>query len=446
MKYFKIQAGTFAAKNSIPAVFCALIAFQSAAGESLRENQIEIFINDAINKNLYIKSRESESRASHHAAKNSSRTYPDPEIMIMKSRGEMNETTLYSQPNYQHSRTNALEYRVTQPVPFPGKLTTEASVKKSDARISELKLSLEKNKTASELLSMLIDLRRLEDQIAVTEDFYNKIIVLSKVASSRYGSGGGSLSTVTSIKLRANEYRDRLILLKGEKTSQKINLDYFNDKEFSFSETDFDLYFKNLRAKIPSENELEKNSLELAVAEEMQKRSKHEKNRSRLSFAPDIGVFAGYRKENMNNEYLMYGERKEEMYSMGITVKVPVWSSFANVSDYKEKKEMKASADLAREDYLKKIQYRYRASSEMLKVYEERMELINKVLIPQAALSMKSSRLAWETNKADFSALLEGYDSLYRENMTALEVRSKIRKETVFLSDLQNVILKNASE
>jgi len=413
-------------------------------GQRSDKNHIEMFLYDVINTNLYIKSKESSSRAAHHATKNSSRTYPDPEIMITKSSGSKDDAAYFPNQNYQHARKEAMEYRVLQPIPFPGKLTTEASVKRSEAKISEIELAIEKNKMAVDVLNLLVEIKRMEDQLVITEGFYKKMLVLSKVVSSRYSTGSGNLSDVTKVKLKANEYADRVILLKGEYEAAVTNLDYFkNGKNYKFTDNDFELFFKVLHDGIPSDDALEKNSLELALLKEMQERGNHEKNRSRLAFAPDMGVFAGYRKENMKNEYLMYGDSKEGMYSVGITVKVPLWSAFADVSDFKEKKEKKLSSDFASEDYVRKLKFQYSSSEKLHSVYMRRLILLNRELIPQAGLTLDSIRLSWETKKVDFSTLLEAYDSLYIKNMMRYELESQMRQRILILSGIQNSILKN---
>ncbi|MDH5654428.1 MAG: TolC family protein, partial [Spirochaetia bacterium] len=265
---------------------------------------------------------------------------------------------------------------------------------------------------------------------------------LTKIISSRYGTGSGNLAGITNAKRKTGEYNDRLILLKGEYESARISLEYYlSGKNENFSNGELQKYFSILRKRIPSEDELEGRSLDIAVQKELQKRSQREKNRSRLSFAPDMGIFAGYKKEEMEKGAMSYGYRNQKTYTVGITLKIPLWSSFASVSNYKEKKETLKSSDLALEDIKRRIKYEYRSSDQMLQVHEKRLKLLDSQLIPQANLSLKSSKLSWETKKTDFNALLDAYDSLYRENILRIETESEKNKKIIDLSYLQNSFL-----
>ena len=61
----------------------------------------------------------------------------------------------------------------------------------------------------------------------------------------------------------------------------------------------------------------------------MQKQAESMNTLARLDYAPDLGVFAAYGKEDRNLIYPS-GTGKQTTYKLGIQIRVPIWSGLSN--------------------------------------------------------------------------------------------------------------------
>ena len=120
-----------------------------------------------------------------------------------------------------------IEYMLTQPIPFPGRLSAEAEIADLGARASRLRLALEKNTVTREFLLALIEFRNASESLALAENYGDQSRVVADTARARYSVGRGNLAGVTRANLDQDRYNERIERLQGLRDSWQRRLEYY---------------------------------------------------------------------------------------------------------------------------------------------------------------------------------------------------------------------------
>jgi outer membrane protein TolC len=393
-----------------------------------------------------IRSRILDARASSNAAKSAGRIYPDPEIMIMRMSGRMEEQTLYPDPMLQRNDTTGYEYRITQPIPAPGKLTAESRVARAESKIRNLELGIERNTIVSEFLEDLIDARRLLAIRTLTADFEKRLGVLSDVSRARYASGGGTLADASRAALFRDRYSEMLLSYQAEVETLRSRLRYYGDYEPEpFTEESLSRYFEGLIRGLAGEG-IENRSIEIALLSELESKRGSELTRQRFEYLPDFSLFAGVRSESGGGDLLSVMRVDQRSYLVGVTIRLPIWSSLSNASKTDEKRDDTQSALYKKRDAVRRLAALFDEARFGYESGKKRYELTVTRLIPEAQAALNSTRLAYEANRADFSSLLDGYLDLYDQEMRGIELRAQTRKSAIRMASLTNSLLQRGEE
>jgi outer membrane protein TolC len=136
----------------------------------------------------------------------------------------------------------------------------------------------------------------------------------------------------------------------------------------------------------------------------------------------------------------------QRSYLVGVTIRLPIWSSLSNASKTDEKRDDTQSALYKKRDAVRRLAALFDEARFGYESGKKRYELTVTRLIPEAQAALNSTRLAYEANRADFSSLLDGYLDLYDQEMRGIELRAQTRKSAIRMASLTNSLLQRGEE
>ena len=434
---------------------------------SPRDNGLRILLLDISTQHPRILERARELAALLAAANYKSSRYPDPGLGVAWS-------------NYPYKKDlrliddqtpmTGIEITVSQPIPFPGRLTLESKIADVDASASRLRLAIEKNLIAREFIGTLLDAQSVHETIQLTRSFTERIKIVSEVANTRYAVGKGDLTDVSKAGVRYAAYRDRVRHLEGSLGTRYRSLLYYLDGsvdqasfEVSPEKTDpgesassptktpellasilakgrdVPAYIQDLQNQLGRDDlSIERESLAVALASLEIDRQEKEKYLARMQYLPDFEVFASYRKRgNIPND----PAQDEDFMSFGFKMRVPLWSALSNHNNVEAKDEMEKSARFSERNIAEREKSMLDSARIDYKTLNERLVLYNESLIPQASQSVESARLAYENGRADFDTFLSSWDMLYNLEAERIRLRADRDKQVLLMAFILNVIL-----
>ncbi len=380
-----------------------------------------------------------------------STVYPDPMFGIF-----LLNYPYHSDLHLEDDRTpmSGIEYRLTQPIPFPGRLTKKGDVEKAEADLSGIALLKARSYTAASFLSDLISYRKSVKIYNLTGEFETTIRLVSDAAEARYTVGKGSMPEIAAARVKHGIFIERTESSKGDVASNLANLEYYLDVIFpdqssrdtkqelidKFMDSGhLDAYLRVLKergAKPPEELVL--GTLDYQVALIVQRRAASMKTLAYMEYLPDFEIFAAYRKR----PYL-YDDpvRGENFMSFGLSMRVPLWSSIYNHRRISEKGNMESSANLEEENIKMRTISEMRSQKAKLESLDKQIAIYNERVIPGAKLGRDSARLSYETGRGAIGSLLEAWTNLYQARIRLIELEAERERFLVAYAGLGNFII-----
>ncbi|MBI41352.1 MAG: hypothetical protein CMF59_17285 [Leptospiraceae bacterium] len=379
-------------------------------------------------------------------------TYPDPEIRITRGSGSQEERAAYP-TNYNLKDASSYEVQVTQPIPFPGKLTAKSNVQEYQADQKGYEFLMNRNRTIGELLGLLARYHRVEESLRFTRELAGAAAALEGIARARYGAGKGSLSDVSLARVQADTFRERAEMLLGELESIRDELQYFRRDAASGSEGDgregehsiesfllkkepFQQYLRDLQNRTYHIENLPI----LARVRSMQQEAESRKTLANLDYAPDLGVFAAYGKEDRNLIYPS-GTGKQTTYKLGLQIRIPLWSGLSNHKNLEAADQDRKAAEQEQLDVKRQIQAKIASLDERIRKGRTRQAIYTNRLVPNSWTARRSSVLSYQGGSADFTSVIQAWNAYYNVNLQKLALEEQIAMWIVARSELTNTLL-----
>ncbi len=374
--------------------------------------------------------------------------YPDPRIGVFRVNGPYKRDLRFIRDQ---TPMSGIEYRLSQAIPFPGRLTMAAGIADEDAALRRLELALEKNRVALEFLELLVHARAVQAKLKLTRGYAKRMSIVADAARTRYSVGKGNLADVSRADLKARDYEARILSLRAEYQADLNRLAYYlgdpiasTDALLKRLEREHDLrrYLRTLRRDVPEDAKtLKDRSPVIALARTRTRRAKRGVTLANMNYLPDFEVHAAYRKR----AYIESDPaRGENFMSFGLTVRVPLWSGIANRHRTAVQRARVEASRIAADDVLRRETSAFQALKSLRLGVLARMELYAQRLIPAASRARDSARLAYETGKVDFDVFLNSWDALYLLRTEYIDLEASARRRLLRQAMLFNAILPEA--
>lgn len=396
-------------------------------------------------------------------ARSRQQSYPDPRLGLAWTNAPYRKDLAYDD---QRTPMTGFEYRLMQPIPFPGRLTTVAKLADLDAQTKRLELIAEKNRLARSLLAHLIESRSQRELAKLTEDYATRVGIIARTARTRYAVGRGNLADVARADLLYSQYQDRVVDLLGQRQARARQIGYFlkplqksptatqspqvpvdssgTDGAIEQMENDLNAYLRKLEVvRRRSVTGLPGESVVVALREVLIERGQTARSLAAFDYLPDMEVFAAYRvRANIPNDPV----RGEDFFSFGVTFRIPLWSSLSTPSLRDAREQETRAARSGKRDASTEVQTMFRALAVRYDTLTNRIQIHEQRLIPQAERARDSTRQAYETGKVDFDLLLVSWDSLYLRQVELVKIRAQRDQQLLGMADLYNRILPDATK
>jgi outer membrane protein TolC len=357
----------------------------------------------------------------------SARTLPDPSITFETMGNLLPPAVMAGDPS------SARVLRLTQELPFPGRLNLQGQIASADADAEMWKYEEVRREAVAELKMAYYDLYLAQKLTDIVEKSKELLTQFMEISETRYKVGLGAQQDVIKSQVEVSRLLDRLATLRreGEVALVRINTllyrarDAHIDRVPELSKPNFSWSLEDLYRKATDNNplvrmnrkEIDRGELSVALAKK--------------SFYPDFEVgFSYYNRRDL-----------PEMYGLMFKAKIPLyfWR--------KQRPELEsATASLLgqRRQYDNTLATLYfRLKDPFLKTSTDAnlLELYGGAIVPQATLALESSISSYRVGKVDFLSLLSNQQTVLEYEMKYYEVLVDYYKALVTLESLTGEVL-----
>jgi len=371
-----------------------------------------------------------ELRSARHSARLSGLTYPDPEVMAERMEGRSRGATYFPEIMPEAMRMKGSSVRIEQPIPFPGKLSTQSRQAHLKADQAEITLAMERNDLSREALSGLARYAAIRIEQGLARAFVVRSQVLAQAARTRYAGGKGNLADVAAAQVRQARYQDQVLALDAKEKSALAELAYLVGDEPALEEwkkagSGLAAYTEGLLEQMARQKPDDAPAIRMARLEESMQVEGHKL--ARQNYLPDFSIFASMKQEEERLQALKAGTMKEDTYSVGLSVRVPLWTALGNHENTRSARENVRSAQSRLQDAQSRLKRDLAANQENLNALKKRRALFRSTLLPQARAARESALISYETARADFSMLINTWDMLYELEAEAARLEAEFR-------------------
>ncbi|KAA3616781.1 MAG: TolC family protein [Calditrichaeota bacterium] len=323
---------------------------------------------------------------------------------------------------------------IKQKFPFPGKLGLKEQIAQKGADVSnanwqELKIQLIRN-----IKSTYYDLYFVDEAISTTEKNRELLVEFVNIAEQKYTVGKGVQQDVLKAQVELSKMLDRLINLKQKREkiearlnallNRKINQPFGKTEKISYQELKIDqetieqLILQKRPLFSAWQLRIEQNDKKVALAKKQ--------------YWPDFSFFAAYSQRDV----LQNGMGGADFLSAGITLDIPLYFWRKQRKQVEEKQLFRKSIEHSYGNIkLKTFSALDNAITDLAK-NDERLELYETGIIPQAAQSLQSAMIGYQTDKVDFLTLVNNQMTLFNLELEYERILSEYNKNIAELEYL----------
>ena len=385
-------------------------------------------------------------------------TYPDPKIGVA-FRNYPTRSYSFNDRAYDTPSMTGIEYSISQEIPFPGRLTLQGKVSKLN-EMEFLHFSRSrKNQFLLEYLTQLIRLKTTERKILLNSLIRKTLESQKVISSSTFATGNSALSKTLKLQVEVTRSEERGIEYDRDKKTSLASLEYFKTESSNLSkilEADTGKYlsekanFIKLNKENLKQNLVENPNYKLAsVAIE---RAKNESKLSSLLHAPDTEIFFAYmRRRNqivtvdngpLNYQIMDNTEYRGDLFSVGMNVRVPVWSFFSSHELKERSNENTRSKAFELEKNKLFLESNFDKLISTLESLDLQIELYQKRLIPELNKSLSALSSQYASGKLDLIEVLSTKVELQNAYITEEELLEKKKITTLLILELTDNLLK----
>ncbi len=323
---------------------------------------------------------------------------------------------------------------VKQTFPFPGKLSIKENIARKGANVSkanwqELRWQLIRN-----IKVTYYNLYFIDEAIETTEKNRKLLTEFVNIAEQKYAVGRGLQQDVLKAQVELSKMEDKLIDLrqKREEVESRMNallnrpIDQPLGKTARLAYKPFSLNRVDLEQLVLNNKPLFK-AWESRIDQSKEKISLAEKQ-----YWPDFSVFAAYSQRDV----LQSGIGGADFLSAGVTLNIPLYFWRKQRKRVEETTLLKQSVEERYQNVkLQTFSALDNAISEHLKL-DERVDLYESGIIPQATQALQSAMIGYQTDKVDFLTLVNNQMTLFNLELEYARILSDYNKNVAELEYL----------
>jgi hypothetical protein len=443
-------------------LFFILIIFTNG---NIFSEDVKTILNHIVSSHPELKTIESTTKSIYAQSKHAD-VLPDPKIGLA-----MRNYPYYGSPNFDDKRINSpamtgQEIMISQEIPFPGKLSQSRKIVERKAKESSFSAIGQKNKLARDLLVSIIQKKSFEEKLIVrakTGELYKSLERISKTYNStgkkQFYLALNSAANHTGNKIRIVELSSDLEAIKAELEQLSLSepdsmTELLKTDIYSFLDSQF-LNFHTTTNDHGLQH-AEKNPVIQRRKEERRRAEEEKVLNDFFGHAPDAEFFVSYMKRRNQKFMVDTGpvatatgnwmiqdstEFRGDLFSAGVTFKIPLWSSL----NYKHSKEMSEenskSSEYALDRDIRVVNANLKRLFAQSQFLKEALDLTKNKLIPELEKAAHSSEESYKSGKAEYADVIAMRLELQIGIMSAIELKEKYYTVVTDILELTDFIL-----
>jgi len=360
------------------------------------------------------------------------KSYPDPKLMV----------TYFPSPIETRLGPQDWNLNLTQPIPFPGKLTRKGKVLEADIKISRLRLDKTVKKIVTSIASSYYELIYIQKAIEIAKANFKLNRELIKISTSAYADDKALFYDVSKARASTAQIQYDILLLEELERTEKTRINtLINRKPDAVLGNAKDLVLKEVVYTLDEIYELSMiHQDDILIASEKIKGSEDAVRLSRYDSLPSfqLGVFyAGIGNPDVVTPPKDAGE---DALGVQFGLNLPLWFgknkskvSKAMALERKAKADKIVTENLAKEK-ISKLWFKLQNSKRLVTLYKNN-------LIPQSLRSVQTADAWYRQGNASFSDFLEVQATAYNFQLSLARAKADYGKALVKLEQATGIIL-----
>ncbi|MDX2480591.1 MAG: TolC family protein [Desulfuromusa sp.] len=312
------------------------------------------------------------------------------------------------------------EVRLSQLVPFPGKLDAKGKAAAHRSRWFDLVYQDTRLQVRQKVKDAWFRFLFLRQAIELTNRNLKLMNDFIKLTETRYEVGLGLQQNVLKAHLQRSKQLDKLIglQLKEEVTSAELNslagrsTSQSLDVDETLSEISLQFSLHDLQ------HQAEQSRPMFAAFDALTQQYRAEKELAKLNYRPDFTVWAGYRWRDDELD-----DGGTDFVSAGVSFNLPVRRARRSAAVAEADSSLRVVYQ-KRSDFLNNVVLEIHRSLANLEQVSRQVELYKNGIIPQANQTFQATLSAYQVDKVDFLDLLDSLMTLYRYEIDSLQAIS----------------------
>ncbi len=355
------------------------------------------------------------------------RTLPEPSVGFETMGNLVPPTLMGGDPS------SARVLRLSQEIPFPGKLSLQGQMAAAEADAQMWKYEEVRRETVAELKSAYYDLYLAQKLIDVVHKSRSLIRQFAEISESQYKVGKGAQQDVIKAEVEASRLLDRLAVLQREReiAQARINTLLYRPPETPVRAPSeipkpklaytLDQLYKQAESNNPqvqvNRKEIERNEYNVALAKK--------------AFYPDFEAeFSYFNRRDM-----------QEMYGLAFKAKLPLYFWRKQRPELESATSSLLEQRRAYDNTLATLYFMLKDPYLKTATDEQLLELYGNTIVPQATLALESSISSYRVGTVDFLSLLSNWQTVLEYEMKYYEVLADYYRALVTLESLTGQIL-----
>ncbi len=360
------------------------------------------------------------------------KSYPDPQLMV----------TYFPSPIETRLGPQDWNLNLSQPIPFPGKLTQKGKVLEADTRISKLKLDKAVRNIVTSISTSYYELLYIQRAIEIAKANFNLNQELVKISENKYSQDKGLFYDISKAQAQTAQIQyDILLLEELEQTEKtKINTILNRDPDAPLGKAR-GVVLKNI---VYSRNEVydfsQNNQEDVLIAKEKVNKAEEIIKLSKYESLPSfkLGLFyAGIGDPDVPSPPKNAGD---DAVGIQFGLNIPLWlgknkskvsKAIASKNKAKAEKRQVANQNNAK---ISRLWFKLQNSKRLVSLYE-------KNLLPQSIKSLQTAETWYRERQASFADFLEVQATTYNFQLSLARARADYGKTLVKLEQFAGVVL-----
>ncbi len=363
--------------------------------------------------------------------------YPDPRISM----------TYFPSPIETRLGPQNWNIALSQPIPFPGRLTRKGKVLEADAKIAKLMLDKTIKKTVTSISSSFYELIYVQKAIKIARANFKLDKELMKISENAYAGDKALFYDVSKARAQTAQIQYDILLLEELEQTEKTRLNTILNREPNARlGRAKDLVFRDV---VYSLDEIYKLCLtseeDILIADEKIKKSNEAIKLSRYDSLPSFKLGLFYASIGEPDVSKPPADAGKDAFGVQFGLSIPIWfgKNHSKISKARAYKRKAASDRIAIGNMIKgkisRLWFKLQNSKRLISLYK-------KNLIPQAMHSVQTAETWYRQGQGSLSDLFEIQATAYNFQLSLARAKADYGKTLVKLEQFAGVALDNRHE